>query len=294
MAYHIYVALDVSAAELLTSDAYGTGAKLRLESATTETGSYTELSTTTIVTGTQGYEFWDATGTATTWYRWRVSNTGGTVFSPYSAAFQVTDDQYVTLDIVKERLGLTTATDDATLGRFLMAAGRFMSNRIGLFLGPSTDTVRTYDGHDADCDVLWIPGGIRAFTLIEVADGTGETFETVTSGDILIRPKAHLLPPGEPGSWLQFSDNPTGDWGSWPSGYDNIRITGTFGWREVPEDLAELAARLTQRYWLARSSGQADVVGSDALGNAVVSRFMARVDYQILDGYRDRVRARAS
>jgi hypothetical protein len=59
-------------------------------------------------------------------------------------------------------------------------------------------------------------------------------------------------------------------------------------------DLAELCERLTIRYWMARSSGQADVVGSDAMGNAVVSRFMSRPDYQILDGYGARIRVRAA
>ena len=72
-------------AELLAPEAYGGGALLRWERSATEAGAYVEGGTVALVAGSSLYDVWDAAGIETTWYRWRISNTGGTTFSAYSA-----------------------------------------------------------------------------------------------------------------------------------------------------------------------------------------------------------------
>src|SRR3954465_10621204 len=84
---------------------YGAGALLRIERATSETGSYAEITTLPVVAGTVTYEYWDASGTTTRWYRTRYSGTDtptpSTNFSGYSDPF--TPDQpeaYASIDYV--------------------------------------------------------------------------------------------------------------------------------------------------------------------------------------------------
>lgn len=86
---------------------YGSGAKVYLDSASTENGSYSNVTSTVVVSGTEQYELTDSAGTSATWYKSRVGDSGGTSYSSYSAAFQATswgayataDDLLATMDV---------------------------------------------------------------------------------------------------------------------------------------------------------------------------------------------------
>ena len=66
----------------------------------------------------------------------------------------------------------------------------------------------------------------------------------------------------------------------------DIVIVGDFGWAAIPPALTELAEVLAVRTWHARKSGQADVVGSDANGEPIVSRFVSTKDRMLLKSFR--------
>ena len=118
-------------AELLDAEAYDAGALLRWESSATIDGTYVEGGTVALVAGTFLYDVWDDPGTTTTWYRTRVSNAGGTVFSPYSAPFQPASAQlYLSLDQFRAFEPASTLSDESLL-ILLQASAADIVNAIG-------------------------------------------------------------------------------------------------------------------------------------------------------------------
>jgi hypothetical protein len=82
---HLEVTVQ-NAAELLAAEAYGPGALLRWESAALQAGPWAEGGTVALVSGTTVYDVWDSAGLpGVTWYRTRVSDSGGTTFSAFTA-----------------------------------------------------------------------------------------------------------------------------------------------------------------------------------------------------------------
>jgi len=77
----------VTAAQLLNTAAYGTGAIIRLQSAATKDGTYANEATEPLVAGTETYTLYDTDGATSTWYRTRFENAGGTNTSEWSLRF---------------------------------------------------------------------------------------------------------------------------------------------------------------------------------------------------------------
>lgn len=78
---------------------FSAGAKLYLLSSTTEDGSYTDVTSAAIVSGTEQYELTDAAGTSSTWYKTQVGNDSGSLRGSLSEAFRATAwDAYATVD----------------------------------------------------------------------------------------------------------------------------------------------------------------------------------------------------
>jgi hypothetical protein len=121
----IVINLSEDSADVLSI--YGAGAKVYLDSAATEGGSYSNVTSTTVVSGTEQYELTDSAGTSATWYKTRVGDSGGTSYSSYSAAFQATawgayataDDLLATMDVPS---GTGSSNRRAVLSDLLMDA----------------------------------------------------------------------------------------------------------------------------------------------------------------------------
>ena len=244
-------------------DTYGAGALARLERDTTSAMSgATEVTTVAIVAGTTAYEYRDADGTpGTDWYHWRFSTaTPGVAddYSGYGPVFQAgaPGGEVLTLETAKTYIGDGDAVDDAWLVYGVGAINRAFIRAVGVDIGPSPDTTRTYDACDAvrDGRRLWVPGGIRSFTTVEVSyDGT--TWTDVTS-DVRIGPAAQARPASEPGHYIEFKPYVSGSTGSF-AGYAYVRITGpafeTFGWDAYPMDAVQCCAASLQRLYADRS-----------------------------------------
>lgn len=240
-------------------DTYGALAKYRIERDTVETmATASEVTTGTVVGGTTPqteYEYADPTGVAGThWYRVRYSTASPSVaadYSGYGAVFQAGSPagQIVTLETIKTWTSIGDTTDDAWLSMAVNAMNRAILRAIGVDLGPSPDTTRTYDACHAvrNWTRLWIAGGIRAFTTVEVSTD-GITWTDVTT-DVRIGPSAQARPPGEPGAYVEFRPY-TASCSSFV-GYVYVRITGTafatFGWDAYPDDLVQAAVAGLQR-----------------------------------------------
>lgn len=244
-------------------DAYGTGALARIERGTSATmGDASEIGTKGVVPGTTEYEFQDIPGVAGThWYRIRYSTTtpaSAFQYSDYGPVFQAgaPGGEVIALEAGKRYLGIpsTDTDDDGWLPYTVGAINRVFVREVGIDIGPSPDTTRTYDACEAvnDGRRLWIPGGIRAFTTVEVSYD-GSTWTDVTSS-VRVGPLAHSRTAGEPGAYIEVIPYPTTFWSF--AGWTHVRITGTafatFGWDAYPMDAVQACLAALQRAYADR------------------------------------------
>ena len=203
MSIKVTVQVD-GAADWLVASA---DARFRLDRDTTAAfAAATEVVTTVLVSGTERYEVWDASGTTTSWYRFRIEGATDNALSGWSTPFQVIEDQQIaTLASVKLALGSGAVSgDDDVLSFYVTGVNEAIIHRIGYYPGPSSDTTRSYDGKDAvsasvsgDARRLWIPGGVRAVTSLTLG-ATAAAGTAATSTAYGLFPRSHLLRPGEP------------------------------------------------------------------------------------------------
>ena len=255
-------------------DTYGAGAVSRIERGTTSAMTdAAEITTVAVVATTTEHEYKDATGAAGThWYRLRFSTATPSVstdYSGYGPVFQAGSPggEVLALETVKTWQTLTDAVDDPWLPIAIGAINRSAIRMIGVDIGPSPDTTRTYDACDAvrDGRRLWIPGGIRSFTTVEVSyDGT--TWVDVTAY-LRIGPASQARAAGEPGAYIEFLPYLSGNVASF-AGYHYVRITGTafqtFGWDAYPMDLVQTCAAALQRLYADRQGRGAFPTETDA------------------------------
>lgn len=156
-------------------------------------------------------------------------------------------------------------------------------------IGPTSGGTATFDGAEdvsEDGRSLWVRQGIRSITSITVAPSTGATGVAGTVADFVILPRTQNRRPGWPGFEVRIKDAVTGAVSVFGRGYGDIVIVGDFGWEAIPDSLKELAETLVIRMWHSRSTGQADIVGSEANGEPIVSRFLSTRDRMLLKSFR--------
>lgn len=198
---------------------------------------------------------------------------------------------YATAALIKARAGITDTTDDTLLGTIADQVNMWIEQTTGRVLAPVSGTpVLTYDGdgdsrlylpRSADSTYPY-PGGFRTVTKVEIADYTGAAYTELASTDYFLRGKSH---PAAPFDWLYLSDrSSSGDY-TFPRGFATVKVTGTIGWAAIPDDIIDVALTVAVRAWHARQSGQLDIVGTDEMGERLVSRFIAARDKQTLRAY---------
>ena len=236
-------------------DTYAAAAVYRIERDTTAAmSSASEITTGTVSAATTQYEYKDATGTSAHWYRIRYSTVTPTLavhYSDYGPIFQAgADDEYTKLERIKIAATISDTTDDAALTGYIGSANAEINRRIGVYIGPSPHTVRLYDGHDAvrDRTRMWVPGGIRTLTAVSIATATGGTLTAGTIGDFYLGPAVHNLRPGAPYMRVDARLD------LFYAGFQNIQLTGTFGYAVVPDDLAKLGDRIVLGMWEDRNA----------------------------------------
>lgn len=191
----------------------------------------------------------------TTWTVTRGYNSTTAATHLISAAVTlVPDAEWTGLGEMMDTLGLTTAAQAAVMLPCVEAANAEVTRRIGIFLGPSVDVLRLYDGCDAvrDGQRLYIPGGLRTLTQVRLASASGGTLTTATIGDFVLRPHAHSLPPGA--AYLYVDIIETSSSRFWP-GYSNVEFTGTFGPAAVDADCVRIAVMISARMYQYSESG---------------------------------------
>lgn len=250
----------------------------------------------TVRVGSEWMRVTDGAGT-TTWTVVRgYNNTTAAAHDDASAIYHV-PETYADLSRIKRRLrgaaDAESTTDDDVLSDFIDIAQSYLVSQMGMFLGPTAETVILLDGRDAIADrtKLYVPFGIQSLTSVEVQASTGASWETVTAADLVSLPRAHepRVDPNQPTTMLMFKDVVSGSYSQFPSGVSNVRVTGTLGWAAPPQKLGEIADTIVIRMFQARMTGQRDYVGNDEEGNPIISRFLSGDDYRYLRTLRHEV-----
>lgn len=238
--------------------AYGAGAKVYIQRGTTDlVADSSALTSVSVVAGTTEYEYADAAGTpGTDRYFLRYGTASPAVADDYSGwtgplLAGALSGEVITLETFKTWADIDDTVDDPWLPLAIGSCNRAIigPSGVGLDLGPSPDTTRTYDVEATvrNGTRLYIPGGIRAFTTVEVSSD-GSSWTAVTP-DVRVGPASHERPPGEPAGYIEFKPY-TASYSTF-AGYHYIRITGTafatFGWDAWPMDLVQAAVAATKR-----------------------------------------------
>ncbi len=274
--------------ELLATDGFGAGALIRIESSATGGGlGFSELDTVALVAATTIYTYYDTPGTTSTFYRTRYSNAGDTNRSEYGAEFQATtwNTEYCSLYDVKQKLGITDATDDEELLQIIGHAAGFIESKTHRPLYPDPVTVYTFDGHAAveDGRCLRVPRGVVSLSGLKYATQTGGTLVALSASDWVLRPTAMNRQPGYPATEIWVTD--TAPIPYFYPGYDTVEATGVFGWPAVPREIEAIALRLVIGAWRGRSSGGGDTFTIGTEGERTFERMLSFQDRLTLESY---------
>lgn len=292
----------------LATGAFGAGALIRIERSATSGGTYAEVTTLPIVATTISYTYWDPAGDATSWYRWRVSNAGNTVDSPYSDPFQGSSPASV--------FPTSYATLAQAMGLFTTAPNAARQARLATLLGVATSEIaielegRDYFRHPAvgsatwwlsvprrygvrgrgDYRILHAHEGIVALDTLEVSQDAGASFVTVASGDYVLRgsdPDSSEAPAsGEP--YFHVVLTGLGTIQSVPRGTNVVRGTGAHGWPSIPAVLTEAVAERARQLANADPSYTGSVPGESEYGSGPVSLRWPQTLYNFLAAERTR------
>lgn len=184
------------------------------------------------------------------------------------------NDPYVSLQLLKDSLGITGTAQDALLGQKLTAACRSIDDHCGRFFYRDVATTRSMPTagrvlDDGD------PEG-RLLLVDDIADATGMVVEVRAS---------------RTGGWSVFTDfepeEPKPGWpvtglrGNW-CGITRVRITAPPGWPSVPATVSE-AALLQAARLRKRKDSPEGVFGSAEWGGAIrVSRVDPDVEKMLI------------
>lgn len=292
----------------LATGAFGAGALIRIERSPTSSGTYAEVTTLPIVATTLTYTYWDPAGDATSWYRWRVSNSGNTVDSPYSDPFQGSSPASV--------FPTSYATLAQAMGLFTTAPNAARQARLATLLGVATSEIsielegRDYFRHPATGSATWYfsapnryeprgrgdprilhaHDGIVALDTLEISQDLGGSFVTVTSTDYVLRgsdPESSEPPAtGEP--YFHVVLTGLGTIQTFPRGTNVVRGTGARGWPAIPAVLTEAVAERARQLANADPSYTGSVPGESEYGSGPVSLRWPQVLYNFLAAERHR------
>ena len=286
---------------VLAATAFGAGSKIQLQSGTTEAmADAVDVTRITIVAATYAYEYW-ATGDATTWFRWRVENTGDTNAGAWSDPFQGWDPAtaarnsgaYATIDdlllTVQSRPPMASSSDRyARWERALVDATDLLDEEIGrrhgFFRSPQTGAteVRTFDG--TGDRVLHIHGGIVSLAGLRVRLSTAGDWATVPLTDVRLEywadlGRRHDPPAGEPYDHVVFTGS--GADVRWPRIADGAELTGAFDWPKVPRRAVRATVDWARQLIAADPTMAGGVVGPTELGQPVGPNRMPEAVYRL-------------
>lgn len=246
----------LNAADLLAT--FGAGAKISLERDTTAAFvAPLVVASPALVAGTERYEIVDTAATGGAWYRVRVGNTGGTLFTDYSPVVQAGGAlAYATLDDVREAMNFAADTSrDAYLSDLLLAARSYIDGETDRSFGrnPLTGTgvftFRVIRPHNRLSIAIGGPRlDIVSLSTLEISTTDSQPYSSIPQGSA----GYYLIANEGPEPDWPYGDVELSRWGSqlyFPVGNATVRLTGVLGFNSVPQLVRRASVDLVREWY---------------------------------------------
>jgi hypothetical protein len=176
--------------------------------------------------------------------------------------------RYATLDELKSWLGITDATDNIVLGKKLDEACRNADEHLGRFFYQTAAGTALY--YTADKYESLLIDDCVALTEVATDEDGDRTYETVwAAGDYDLTPYNAA---GKDRPYTKIAVTPLGDY-YFPAGVaKGVKLTGTWGWPKVPEQISGAVLMRAARLFKRRET-PTGLSGNADLGIIRVNRF---------------------
>lgn len=170
-------------------------------------------------------------------------------------------DPYLDLDTFKLRHGIVGEEQDAQISQTLIAVSRQIDQWCGrTFNKDASATIRYFTPVYGSYVVE--PGDFVSLTAVETDSSGLYSFDsTWTTSDYILLPRNAPIT-DEP--YTRIERHPGGSYDFFPH-RDSVKLTGVFGWPEVPSVIVEVTAIQAHRIFK-RASAPFGIVGSVELG----------------------------
>ena len=173
---------------------------------------------------------------------------------------------YATLAEFKSSIGITDSTDDTPLQSCLDAADQLINNYVDTKVGFGVTSSQTRYYTASRWDFVLTDPIVTVTTLATDINGSGSYSQTWSANDYVLAPRNASLD-SRPYTEIDVSPFSTAQL-NFPTGYLEVKVTGTFGWPSVPAAVKQAALIQAGAIWSSRTA-PFGVIGSEALGGVM-------------------------
>jgi hypothetical protein len=189
-----------------------------------------------------------------------------------------------TLAEFKASLGITDSTDDTPLQSCLDAAEQLINNYVDTKVGFGVTSSQTRYYTAQRWDFVLTDPIVTVTALATDINGTGTYSQAWTSNDYVLAPRNASLD-SRPFTEIDVSPFSSAAL-NFPTGYLEVKVTGTFGWPSVPAAVKQASLIQGGAIWASRTA-PFGAVGGESLGGVLrMSAALHPEARALLDAYR--------
>ena len=191
---------------------------------------------------------------------------------------------YATLAELKASLAITDSTDDTPLQSCLDAADQLINNYVDTKVGFGVTSSQTRYYTAERYDFVLTDPIVTVTALATDIDGTGNYTQTWSANDYVLAPRNAALN-GRP--YTEIDTSPFSNAVlNFPTGYREVKVTGTFGWPSVPAAVKQSSLIQAGAIWASRTA-PFGAIGGETLGGVIrMSAALHPEARALLDAYR--------
>ena len=173
---------------------------------------------------------------------------------------------YATLAEFKSSIGITDSTDDTALQSVLDSADQLINNYVDTKVGFGVTSSQTRYYTATRWDFVLTDPIVTVTALATDINGDGTYSQAWTSNDYVLAPRNAAL---DSRPYTEIDVSPfSGGTLNFPTGYLEVKVTGTFGWPSVPAAVKQAALIQAGAIWSSRTA-PFGVIGSQDLGGVL-------------------------